>query len=114
MFAAVFLVEILENSVWIWEDIVKNRLISAISVACAGCLIFSFCYSNKQMQSQGLTAGIVASAAVNVEEAAAMPQVSDADVATTGTAQLDTFGYANLGLANVEGNIKQPQPMLLW
>lgn len=83
----------------------KNRLISAISVACAGCLIFSFCYSNKQMQSQGLTAGIVASAAVNVEEAAAMPQVSDADVATTGTAQLDTFGYANLGLANVEGNI---------
>ena len=69
MFAAVFLVEILENSVWIWEDIVKNRLISAISVACAGCLIFSFCYSNKQMQSQGLTAGIVASAAVNVEEA---------------------------------------------
>ena len=83
----------------------KNRLISAISVACAGCLIFSFCYSNKQMQSQGLTAGIVASAAVNVEEAAAMPQVSDADVETTGTAQLDTFGYANLGLANVEGNI---------
>lgn len=83
----------------------KNRLISAISVACAGCLIFSFCYSNKQMQSQGLTAGIVASAAVNVEEAAAMPQVSNADVATTGTAQLDTFGYANLGLANVEGNI---------
>ncbi len=83
----------------------KNRLISAISVACAGCLIFSFCYSNKQMQSQGLTAGIVASAAVNVEEAAAMPQVSDADVATTGTAQLDTFGYAYLGLANVEGNI---------
>ena len=105
MFAAVFLVEILDNSVWIWEDIVKNRLISAISVACAGCLIFSFCYSNKQMQSQGLTAGIVASAAVNVEEAAAMPQVSDADVETTGTAQLDTFGYANLGLANVEGNI---------
>ena len=83
----------------------KNRLISAISVACAGCLIFSFCYSSKQMQSQGLTAGIVSSAAVNVEEAAAMPQVSDADVATTGTAQLDTFGYANLGLANVEGNI---------
>ena len=83
----------------------KNRLISAISVACAGCLIFSFCYSNKQMQSQRLTAGIVASAAVNVEEAAAMPQVSDADVETTGTAQLDTFGYANLGLANVEGNI---------
>ena len=74
-------------------------------MACGGCLIFSFCYSNKQMQSQGLTAGIVASAAVNVEEAAAMPQVSDADVATTGTAQLDTFGYANLGLANVEGNI---------
>lgn len=57
------------------------------------------------MQSQGLTAGIVASAAVNVEEAAAMPQVSDADVETTGTAQLDTFGYAILGLANVEGNI---------
>lgn len=100
-----FLVEILGNSVWIWEDIVKNRLISAISVACAGCLIFSFCYSSKQMQAQGLTAGIVASAAVNVEEAAAMPQVSDADVATTGTAQLDTFGYTNLGLANVEGNI---------
>ncbi len=64
-----------------------------------------FCYSSKQMQSQGLTAGIVASAAVNVEKAAAMPQVSDADVATTGMAQLDTFGYANLGLANVEGNI---------
>ena len=90
----------------------KNRLISAISVACAGCLIFSFCYSSKQMQSQGLTAGIVASAAVNVEEAAAMPQVSDADVETTGTAQLDTFGYANLGTSQCRGQYQYQRSSL--
>ena len=83
----------------------KKRLISAVSVACIGCMVFTFCYRTDSSKMKGLTAGIVSSAVVNVDEVAEAPQVTGAEVAMTGATQLDTFGYTNLGLANVEGNI---------
>lgn len=84
----------------------RNRVISAFLVACMGCLTFSFSYKEHQEKSFGsLTAGIVSSSVVNVADAATVPQVSDADVAVSGVSLAQSFGYTNLGIANVEGNI---------
>ena len=50
----------------------KKRLISAVSVACIGCMVFTFCYRTDSSKMKGLTAGIVSSAVVNVDEVAAV------------------------------------------
>lgn len=83
----------------------KKRIISAFSIVCIGSLMLSFCHTNQVSEKASLTAGIITSSAVNVDAAASAPQVSDADVATTAAARDENYGYTNLGIANVEGNI---------
>lgn len=81
----------------------KNRVIRAFSVLCMGCLLFHFCETGKNTEESGVTAGIVSSAVGNMEMAGQI-SVSASDVVATASVQEDTYGYHNLGIANVDGN----------
>lgn len=85
----------------------KNRIIRAFSLACIGCMLFAHCkdQSLEQNSQQILTAGIVSSSTVNIDAASQRPQVTDSNVAVSASAAQNLYGYTNLGVANVEGNI---------
>ncbi len=85
----------------------KNRIIRAFSLACIGCMLFAHCkdQSLEQNSQQMLTAGIVSSSTVNIDAASQRPQVTDSNVAVSASAAQNLYGYTNLGVANVEGNI---------
>lgn len=85
----------------------KNRVIRAFSLVCCFSLIFSVCAKEKKEYKRGLTAGIVNVAVVNMENADQI-SITDAPVVMTASAEAEvdepTYGYTNLGIANVEGN----------
>ena len=85
----------------------KNRIIRAFSLVCIGCMLFAHCkdQSLEQNSQQMLTAGIVSSSTVNIDAASQRPQVTDSNVAVSASAAQNLYGYTNLGVANVEGNI---------
>lgn len=85
----------------------KNRIIRAFSLACIGCMLFAHCkdQSLEQNSQQMLTAGIVSSSTVNIDAASQRPQVTDSNVVVSASAAQNLYGYTNLGVANVEGNI---------
>jgi uncharacterized protein YgiM (DUF1202 family) len=86
----------------------RNRVISAFAVGCVGCLLFSVCsHTNvKQQGEYSATAGIISASAVNVDEASDV-DISSSGVTVTSAAEEERehYGYTNLGVANVEGNI---------
>lgn len=81
----------------------RNRVIQAFSIMCIGCLVFSFCNTQKKKENASLTAGIVENAVGDLGTAKNVT-VSDSEVVATASASEDTYGYTNLGIANVDGN----------
>ncbi len=84
----------------------KKKIISVFSIVCCGCLLVSFCKTSSQVENQNLTAGVTEVTTVNIEEAPAV-QVSQSDAVTTAAADNSntTYGYTNIGVANVQGNL---------
>ncbi|MCR4675238.1 MAG: SH3 domain-containing protein, partial [Lachnospiraceae bacterium] len=104
----------------------RNNVIQAFSVACCGVLILGFCFNNQESLSSvsaksTKTAGISDVMSVNVEkdsETYATLLASASDVTATGTNEstdatestdteesTETFGYTNIGIAQVDGNL---------
>ena len=83
----------------------KNRIIRGFTVVMAGCLMFSVCGMEHQLNTDyGVTSGIVSAAVMDVDVASKM-MVSSSGVNVTASANENHYGYTNLGIANVEGNI---------
>ncbi len=85
----------------------KDRIIRGFSVVAAGCLLFSVCRTqSEQNREYQATSGIVTASVVDVDVASQFA-VSSADVSVTASTAgpQEHYGYQNLGMANVEGNI---------
>ncbi|MCR4674430.1 MAG: SH3 domain-containing protein [Lachnospiraceae bacterium] len=92
----------------------RNNVIQAFSVACCGVLILGFCFNTQESLSSvsaksSKTAGISDVISVNVEkdsETYATLLASASDVTATGTTEsTETYGYTNIGIAQVDGNL---------
>ncbi len=82
----------------------KNRIIRAFSVVCIFSLIFSVCKTDKINQQKSLTAGISSVGYVDMNKVDQV-SVQGSDVVATASAADANYGYTNLGVANVEGNV---------
>lgn len=80
----------------------KYRIIRAFSIVCVCCLMFSVCKQDNIKERSTTTAGIVSASSVDLNNVSE-PQVTESNVVATASSQL--YGYTNLGVANVEGNI---------
>lgn len=89
----------------------RSNIIRAFSVACCGVMLIGFCYEKKDETSVALaassTAGIssVISVDVDSDSKAYALLTSDSDVVVTGTADGTVYGYTNIGIAQVDGNL---------
>ena len=113
----------------------RARLIRTASVLVAGTILFTVAYTNQidessyTLENGGVSAGVSAEFNTEVElytgsntnvasgvnsvvaeclensVAVAKAQVSETDAVMTASGQADMFGYTNLGIANVDGNL---------
>ena len=83
----------------------KQRIIRAFSVVCVSCLMFSVCQrENDNQNNNTTTAGIISASTVDFNTVSE-PVVTDSNVVATASGDTQLYGYTNLGIANVEGNI---------
>lgn len=82
----------------------KHRIIRAFSLVCISLLVFSYCDNQSRMQNASVTAGIVSASTASLSSVKEM-SVSDSAVVVTASADTTVYGYTNLGIANVDGNI---------
>ena len=94
----------------------KNNVIQAFSITCCGVLLLGFCLQNpsnitevsaENLKPAGISRGISSVISVDVakdSEAYATLLASDSNVTATGTGE-DVYGYTNIGIAQVEGNL---------
>ncbi len=88
----------------------RNNIIRAFSVVCCGVMLFGFCVDQQATPvslAANSTAGVSADMSADVEsdsEAYAL-LTSSSDVVATGTGDGTVYGYTNIGIVQVEGNL---------
>jgi uncharacterized protein YgiM (DUF1202 family) len=88
----------------------RNNIIRAFSVVCCGVMLFGYCLDHEETTvslAANSTAGVSADMSADVEgdsEAYAL-LTSSSDVVATGTGDGTVYGYTNVGIVQVDGNL---------
>ena len=88
----------------------RNNVIRAFSVLCCGVLLIGFCVDQQvvpEAQAANFTAGVSSAVSVDMasdSEAYAL-LASESDVVATGTGDGTVYGYTNIGIVQVDGNL---------
>ncbi len=89
----------------------RNNIIRAFSVVCCGVMLIGFCYDQHEesavSSAASSTAGIssVISVDVDADSEAYALLTSESDVVATGTGDGTVYGYTNIGIVQVDGNL---------